>query len=180
MRTKHALMVFHEGFEEIEAISPLDILRRAKVEVDTVSLQDKMEVVGAHGVSLRVDECLRHIEDFSKYDMLVIPGGPGVFNILNDSLLLSLIQDFHKNNKWIAAICAAPLLLKEAGVLPQKYTAHFSVIQNLPEALPDAVVVDGNVITSKGSGSACEFAFACAQALQSEELVNKLKKSMSF
>lgn len=179
MHKQKALLLLHEGFEEIEAVTPLDVLRRAHVDVTMVSTDDKEWVKGAHDVLLKSDISLSKVKDVASFDALVIPGGPGIFSIRNKENIVALIRTFHSKKKWIAAICAAPLLLKDAGVLPTSYTAHFSVMKELPDLKEDAaVVVDANFLTSQGPGTALPFSLELVALLKSKELVFSLKQAM--
>ncbi|MDR0755319.1 MAG: DJ-1/PfpI family protein [Puniceicoccales bacterium] len=173
------LLLIHEGFEEIEAVVPLDVLRRALVDVLTASLSDNIQVMGAHQIQLTADGLFSSLQSYDDFHGILIPGGPGVFNLLNRTDVHQCLRQFHRDSKWIAAICAAPLLLKRAGILPEKFTAHVSVKDDLPQLRTESVVVDHHFITANGPGAAFEFAFEMVGALTSKDLALSLKKSMS-
>ena len=117
--------LFH-GFEEIEATCPIDLLRRAEVEVVIASCDHQLDICGRSGIVLRADQLLLETK-IDHFDLLLIPGGPGVFELRKNEEFISLIQQFSGLAKPIAAICAAPLLLKDAGLLKTaQYTAHGS------------------------------------------------------
>ncbi len=168
---KSVLVVLTDGFEEIEAITPIDLLRRAETEVTVASATDSLEVTGKMGVVLRtealLDACLAN-----DYDLLVLPGGPGVFALRQNPRLLELIRSRVEANLPVAAICAAPLLLKDAGVLEGKaHTAHGTVSNELPDMQEGvAVVEDLPVITSQGPGTAFAFGLALVRLLRGEEV----------
>lgn len=168
------------GFEEIEAITPIDTLRRAGVVVMTLGVGSEF-VTGAHNIQL---ECHFNVDDFpSDLDAVIIPGGmPGALNISKSHSAMKLINRLYNEGKLIAAICASPgVVLGRTDILEgRKFTCypgfenkviggHFS---------EDRVVIDGNVITSKGPGTALEFSLAIVRALVSEDKCLELKKSM--
>ena len=173
--TKTALVVLTNGFEEIEAITPIDLLRRAEVEVTLASAADSLEITGKMGLCLRADAFLDECLD-KQYDLLALPGGPGVFDLRDDSRVLDLIGRQVSKEGLVGAICAAPLLLKDADVLTDKsHTAHSAVSSELPEMVEElAVVEDFPLITSRGPGTALAFGFALVRALQGEEVASQV------
>ena len=177
---KRFLVLLFPGFEEIETFIPIDLLRRAKIEVVTCTQQEHLEVCGAHSIACYADKALNSI-DFSQFDGLFIPGGPGVFKLQDNPIILELIQSFFSRQKWIAAICAAPIVLKKAGCLPEHFTAHSCVVDQLTGYdTTQAVVVDGNIITGRGPGAAFPFAFEIIQRLTSKDIVLQLKAAIYY
>lgn len=168
------------GFEEIEAITIVDILRRAGVEVVMGSLEG-LHVKGAHGIEVIADALLCELEP-KDFDMIVLPGGlPGATNLAKDTKVLSLLQDFDKEKKHIAAICAAPLALKSAGVLKNHYTCYPSFETRIAhQGYSDrtSVVCDVNIITSKGPSTAMEFTLKLVEILCGEVIAQKLSKDL--
>ena len=168
------------GFEEIEAITVVDILRRAGVEVVMGSLEG-LHVKGAHGIEVAADALLCELES-KDFDMIVLPGGlPGATNLAKDSKVLSLLQDFDKEKKHIAAICAAPLALKSAGVLKNHYTCYPSFETHIAhQGYRDAssVVCDANITTSQGPSTAMEFTLKLVEILCGAEIARKLSKDL--
>jgi len=167
------LCLLTDGFEEIEAITPVDLLRRGGAEV-TLAALEKLEVTGRSGIHL-VADCLLADELPDSYDLLLLPGGPGVAGLRADGRPAALAKIFTDDGKRVAAICAAPLVLKDAGILSgQPFTAHASTAKELPEALIDQrVVIAGKLITSRGAGTALDFGLAlvaelCGQAMADE------------
>jgi 4-methyl-5(b-hydroxyethyl)-thiazole monophosphate biosynthesis len=166
---KTALVLFADGSEELEAVSVINILRRAGVNVT---------VAGLHGGPLRgsrgtvlvpdatLDEALTR-----QYDMVVLPGGqPGSDNLKADARVLKLVRQMHDANKYVAAICAAPSVLATAGLLDGKRATSFpGSLDAFPKVLrqPQAVVEDGKLITSRGPGTAMDFALTLAERLTS-------------
>jgi 4-methyl-5(b-hydroxyethyl)-thiazole monophosphate biosynthesis len=163
MKTR-VLCLLVDGFEEIEMITPVDLLRRAGIEVVVASLQRKT-AIGRSGIRVEADVSLVSL-DTAKFDLLLIPGGPGVANLRKDGRAATLAREFAKTGKPVAAICAAPLVLMDAGLLDGKrFTAHQSVRKTLPGALDERVVEDGILITSRGAGTAMDFGLALVARL---------------
>jgi 4-methyl-5(b-hydroxyethyl)-thiazole monophosphate biosynthesis len=163
---KTALVILAHDFEEIEAVSPVNLLRRAGITVTVASYGHKLMVQGRSGLSLEADCLLDNIQT-DTFDMLVLPGGPGVYELRKTEGILVLIKEFFEAGKWIGAICAAPLLLQDANILGSlNFTAHSSASGELNTQIPDRDVVrDGNLITSPGAGTAVSFGLALIEAL---------------
>mmetsp|Transcript_101 Transcript_101/g.333 ORF Transcript_101/g.333 Transcript_101/m.333 type:complete len:179 (+) Transcript_101:77-613(+) len=175
-----ALLILPDGFEEIEAVSPIDILRRAEVDVTVASLSSSSTAVkGRSNITLTADTLLESVKG-ETYDLLVLPGGPGTKAMREDARVVEITKRHCSEGKKVGAICAAPTVLKEAGVLPAKYTAHFSVAEALPNILPDKVVVDGNIITSTGAGTATDFGLALVTAVCGKEKSDAVAKAIAF
>ena len=173
------LAILPEGFEEIEAVTPIDVLRRAGVEVTIASLAENFHVTGRCGIILHADVTLAAVKDRT-FDLIFLPGGPGVINLRTDPRVVDLVQRQAAAGKWVSAICAAPSVLNAAGLLEGKrYTAPFSVAKELPEILADErVVVDGNLITSRGAGTALDFGLALVERLVSPEKAKDVAKAI--
>lgn len=152
------LCLLAEGFEEIETIAPVDLLRRAGAEVVMASITGSIHVTGRCAITLHADALLDGL-DTEAFDLLLIPGGPGVKALRQDGRPATLAASFASHGKKVAAICAAPAVLQDAGLLTgRRFTAHFSMHGELPGADgAERVVVDGPVITSRGAGTAIEF-----------------------
>ncbi|TYQ31746.1 DJ-1 family glyoxalase III [Pseudanabaena sp. UWO310] len=173
------LVPLFAGFEEIEAVTIIDVLRRANIEVITVSL-DQLTVIGAHAIAIIADTTLDKVEP-SKFDAIVLAGGAGTFRLREDPRIAAILKAQAKVNKLVAAICAAPTVLSDAGLLKGKRATSFPAVQEqleVGEYLTDAVVVDGNVITSRGAGTAMVFALKLVEVLRGEAIANKLAKDM--
>ena len=170
-----------EGFEEIEALTPVDVLRRAGLSVKTVSVMDKYIVTGAHGVPVLADVMFDEVfaEDV---EMILLPGGlPGATNLDAHEGLSGMILNFAKAEKPLAAICAAPLVFGNRGLLEgKKATCYPGFETYLKGAQYTATLVekDGNFITGKGPGAAMEFAFAIVEKYCGIDKVNELKQGM--
>jgi 4-methyl-5(b-hydroxyethyl)-thiazole monophosphate biosynthesis len=178
---KTVLTLLADGFEEIEATAPIDLLRRAEAEVTVASCSDSLDVTGRSNITLRADTLLSQIPDPLAFDFLVLPGGPAVFELRKRPEIIDLIRDFADTGKPIGAICAAPLLLLDAGVITSDSTctAHGSTEEEIPQlSKSKAVVQDGQIITSRGAGTAVEFGLALIQELFGQEKANEIRASI--
>ena len=171
------------GFEEIEALTAVDLLRRADVQVKTVSIMDEKLVYGAHGIGVEADILFKEAL-FDKCAMLIFPGGmPGTTNLCNHKELISEIQDFAKTGKPVAAICAAPMILAKAGLFDgHEATIYPGMETELVGAVPTAgnVVKSGNLITSKGPGTAMDFALALIAELKGDDIAKEIKDELIY
>lgn len=152
------LVIMADGFEEIEAFTPIDLLRRAGVEVITASLPENRHVTGRSGITAHTDTTLTEVIN-RNYTMVMLPGGAGVKHLRADPRVVQIVRRHAEAKSWVAAICAAPTVLLDCDMLSScKYTAHFSVASELPHILQDEkVVTDGSICTSRGAGTAMEF-----------------------
>ncbi|MCL2112180.1 MAG: DJ-1/PfpI family protein [Clostridiales bacterium] len=161
-----------DGFEEIEALTIIDLLRRAAIETETVSITGQLPVVGAHGVKVIAD-ILFEDAVYANCELIVLPGGmPGSTNLAAHEGLCEKILSFNNQGKRLAAICAAPLVLGRTGVLKgKKATCYPSFEEELDgaEVVDAPVVVDQNVITSRGPGTAMAFALRLIEELKRKE-----------
>ncbi len=177
-----ALVPLAEGFEEIEAVSIIDILRRGGVEVQSAYLPGEFAtdlVTGANGITVQADVPLA-TAGVDEYDIIVLPGGWGGTNRLaEDPTAQRLLKEFAAAGKWVAAMCAAPYALHVAGVLSKRYTCYPGVEEQIrPEdrVADEKVVVDGKVITSQGPGTAICFALEIVRQLVGEESYNAVRE----
>jgi len=179
MRNKELIVFLAEGLEEIEAITSIDILRRAGVDVTTVSL-DNTKVHGSHEVDIIADEKLDNIVT-EEYDGVVLPGGmPGSANLRDDKRVIKILEKMYQKDKLIAAICAAPLALIEAGVVKD---GHFTIHHGMEDKIElnstgDRITVDNNIITAKGPGVAIEFGFNIVEKLIGTDKVKELNEGI--
>jgi 4-methyl-5(b-hydroxyethyl)-thiazole monophosphate biosynthesis len=176
---KRVLCLLITGFEEIEALAPVDLLRRAGAEVVVASLTGNTLVSGRCLVNLQADALLETVAD-QEFDLLLLPGGPGVKAMRTDGRAAQLARKYFHAGKPVAAICAAPTVLADAGLLAGKrFTAHFSVHGELPQALAgERVVEDGLVITSRGAGTALDFGLALVKRLYGEPAAQEIAKAI--
>jgi protein deglycase len=170
MSVPTVLVIAAEGFEEAEAVTPIDVLRRAGANVTFAALANGIHVTGRSGLTVHADTTLAAVET-SHFDCILLPGGPGVSQLRGDPRVAAILKKQHEANGWIAAICAAPVVLLPIGILNgRRYTAHFSVAGELPAALPmERAVVDGRLITSRGAGTALDFGLLIVESLFSRE-----------
>jgi 4-methyl-5(b-hydroxyethyl)-thiazole monophosphate biosynthesis len=173
------LVILAEGFEEIEATAPIDLLRRAGAEVTVASLAEGIHVTGRTGITLHADTTLSAVEN-KEFDCVLLPGGPGTKHLRADPRVRQVVTRQHAREGWLAAICAAPTVLNDAGLLSgRRYTAHFSVAAELPALLPnERVVVDGRLITSRGAGTALDFGLMLIDKLFSAEKSREVAESI--
>jgi 4-methyl-5(b-hydroxyethyl)-thiazole monophosphate biosynthesis len=156
--------------EEIEFVTPVDILRRAGIEVVAASMTGSLAVTGRSGIGLTADVLWEDIEP-DEFDALLIPGGPGVKDLRRDGRASGAAAAFAAGNKPVAAICAAPSLLGDAGLLENRaFTGHSSLIREFPALDPShATLVSDGIITSRGAGTALDFALTLVEILAGPE-----------
>ncbi|OSB16927.1 DJ-1 family protein [Clostridium sporogenes] len=174
------LVFIAEGFEEIEALTVVDVLRRANIQCDMCSITSNKKIKGAHNILVNVDKTLEEIKN-DEYNALVIPGGmPGATNLRDNNKLIDLVKEFNKDKKLIAAICAGPIVLSKANIIKGKeVTSYPGFEEDLKEGLykEDLVVQDGNIITSRGPSAAMYFAFRILENLKKDS-VKEIKEDM--
>lgn len=177
--TPSVLVPLAEGFEELEAAAPIDFLRRAGAEVVIASMSEQLSVTGRNGIRLVADTTLSAALE-RNFDCLLLPGGPGVKHLRADSRVIELVRRQARDGHWIAAICAAPTVLKDAGLIPGiRFTAHPSVASELPGLISDQRVVrHGRIITSRGAGTAIEFGLDVVSALCGEAVAQSVRSSI--
>lgn len=172
-----------DGFEEIEALTPVDYLRRAEVEVDMVSITDKKEVIGAHNIKVMADMTIDEV-DYKVYEGAYIPGGiPGATNLRDSEKVINLIKKINENKKILSAICAGPIVLDKAGLLEGKkvtsYPTFEEELKNFDTYLDsELVVVDDNIITSRGAATAIYLSFKLIEILKGKDLARELMDSI--
>lgn len=175
--------ILADGFEEIEGLTVVDLLRRAQIDINMVSITGKLEVTGSHEIKIIADS-LFHEEDFNQTDMIVLPGGmPGTNHLGEYEPLIALLKDFNEKAKYIAAICAAPSVLGMNGLLTDKKAISYpGFYDKLVGATirDEKVVVDGNIITSKGLGTSIDFALALISILKDDEVSLSIGKSIQY
>ncbi len=176
-----AFVLLAKGFEEIEAITPIDILRRAEIDVVTLSITDNKTVKGAHNVEVIADDVLKNRLD-EKADIIITPGGLAGSEYLRDSVM---VQNFLKKQsveeRLIASICASPIALDSACILNRtNYTCYPSIEKQIKTGnyINERVVLDNKIITAQGPGVATDFAFKIVEVLLGQEKVKSLKTEM--
>ncbi|KAF2077015.1 hypothetical protein CYY_001647 [Polysphondylium violaceum] len=166
-------ILLSEGFEEIEAVTTIDILRRASIQIDSILVDNKQDrqVKGSHDITLVADKLL---QDFSSagnqlldiYDGIIYPGGPAVKNLLKNDEIVALAKQFNEKGKMVAAICAAPQILAKAGLLKNKRITHYPGCNQYMEEsgafveLEQAAIIDGDIVTGSSAGNCVLFALS--------------------
>lgn len=172
-----------DGFEEIEALATLDILRRCGLEVKTLSCNSDRNVMGAHNIPVLADEVFC-ADEHALCDAIILPGGmPGAKNLLENAALRDILLAHNERGGLIAAICAAPMVLGQHGLLAGRKATCYPGFENMltgATVCSDYVVEDGNIITGKGPAAAVEFGFAIASRFVSAEKVAEVKSGMLF
>jgi len=178
------LIPLAEGFEEVEAVGLIDVMRRGGIEVRIAYIDESLGhgkvVIGANGIGIKADTAIKNVisEDF---DMMVLPGGwGGTYALAENPRVLELLKEF-KENKVVGAMCAAPYALKQAGVLGNDYTCYPGAKEEIdqPGYRDDMkVVTDGNVMTSQGPGTAVCFGLAIVERLVGKESMQTVKEAM--
>ena len=180
---KKTAILFANGYEEVEALTVVDLLRRAKIGCEILSVADSGHVTGSHGISIGADRNFSGT-DFSQYDGVILPGGmPGTTNLAADERVLALLRRFAAAGKLTAAICAAPTVLAKAMLLEgKKAVCYPGMEEQLTGAKVsfDPVAVDGTVITSRGLGTAIPFALSIVQYFEGRECAEALASSVVY
>lgn len=179
---KKVLLLLAEGFEEVEALTTVDYLRRMDIIVDTCSIKGGKRVQGAHRIVVEADRELNEINNIKNYDGIIIPGGmPGATNLRDNDKVVQLIKQYNQEGKLIGAICAGPIVLQRAGILNGKeVTSYPGFEDDLKESIykEDLVVQDKNIITARGPAVAVYFALSLVENLVGEKKVEELKKDI--
>lgn len=165
------------GFEEIEAITIIDVLRRASIDVVTAGIPGTM-IKGGKGVQIIADQKLDNINPYD-FDAIILPGGPGYENLGQSEKVLTIIKEFEGKGKLVGAICAAPSVLAKTGILQnRKATIYPGMEKELPKYRDGKVVEDNNVITSQGPGTAMEFSLKIVEHLKGATEAGNLRRSL--
>lgn len=181
--SKKVYIFLADGFEDIEGLTVVDLMRRAGIEIITVSIKETKEVTTSHNIPLLTDTVFGET-DFSDADMLVLPGGmPGTKYLGAYKPLTDLLESFYNKGGKIAAICAAPTVFASLGFLKgRKATAYPSCMADLGDAVrsEEKVVIDGNVTTSRGLGTAIDFSLSLIAQLLGEEKAEEIAESIVY
>ncbi len=180
---RKVVVILAEGFEEIEAVTVIDILRRAGVTVTICHLGDTLYVSGSHLLSIEADKAFFDI-DFDNQDMIILPGGmPGAMNLNNHEGLKTVLGKFNQRQKYLGAICAAPLVLGVNGILKgRKATCYpgFEKYLEGAEILTDGVVLDGHVLTGKGVAYAIAFSLKAVEMLVGKKIAENVASKILY
>lgn len=180
---KKIAIFFAEGYEEIEALTVVDLCRRAGIGAEMVSVTESLKVTGAHGIPVIMDKMLSDV-DFDALDMIVLPGGmPGTRNLEQVPLLMEQVKAFAAAGKYIAAICAAPSVFGHLGLLKGKKACCYPGFE---QELSGANVTyepceaDGNIITSRGMGCAIDFSLKIIEMLENGDMASKIGRQIIY
>lgn len=171
---------FGTGYEEIEALAVVDILRRGNVEVTMVGVNGN-SVISSRGVSINMDQTIDEV-DHSTIDMMVLPGGvPGVNHLEENPILIEQLKLFKMQNKWLAAICAAPSILGKCGLLEGEVATCYPGYEKYLLGChykEDGVVVSNHIVTGKGAGYSISFALKLLEIIKGESIASKVREGM--
>ncbi|WKY49005.1 DJ-1/PfpI family protein [Eubacteriaceae bacterium ES3] len=179
------LVFLAPGFEEVEALTVVDYLRRVNsIQVEMVSIADSLQVLGSHQIEVKADKNISALKNLEDYDAAIIPGGmPGAANLRDDQRVIKIVQEMNVSKKLVAAICAGPIVLEKAKIIDGKnVTSYPGYDKDLPNSIcqETAVVRDGNVITSRGPAKAVDFALELVSALAGDSEAENLRKSILY
>jgi len=176
------LIILANGFEEVEALTVVDYLRRSGLEVKMVSTSGDLVVEGSHGIKVITDILIENIREVNNYRGIIIPGGlVGASNLRDDDRVVELVKAFNDLNRMVAAICAGPIVLGKAGILHGKNATSYPGFGNQLSGakLKESIVVkDSNIITSRGPSTAVYFALKIIEYLQGEDRKRELRKAI--
>lgn len=177
---KGAVVLLADGFEDIEALTPVDILRRGDLKCTITSIDDNREKKSSRNTIIKTDEIMKNI-DPDEYDAVILPGGlPGATTLRDDDNVIKLVKSFYSKKKVVAAICAAPIVLERAGIIEGKKVTsnpHFKNKLGNVNYSEDLVVKDGNIITSRGAATSIYFAFKILETISDKKTVDRVEKS---
>lgn len=177
---KNAAILLADGFEEIECLGTVDILRRAGIQVDMISMNEELVVVSARNIMVRAD---KNFNQMDQYDMIILPGGAGAWKLRDDDRVISLLKNYDHDEKYISAICAAPMALGVAGIVEDKTVTSYPGEEiesylNSTHYVEDEVVTDGNITTSRGPATTFTFAYRLVDLLGGDS--EALKEGMLY
>ena len=172
-----------DGCEEIEGLTVVDLLRRVKIDAEMVSVSADRRVTGSHGIAFEADTTA-DAADWDSYAAIILPGGmPGTLNLKKNERVRAAVKAFDREKKLVAAICAAPTVLADCGVLEGRAATCYPGLEGQlagAEFRTDSVVLDGHVLTSRGVGTAIPFALAVAAYLKDRKTADELAKSIVY
>ena len=178
------LVLLAEGFEEVEALTVVDYFRRVGGEALMVSTSGEKEVRGAHNIRLLADETLDNLKDLDSYAGVIIPGGlPGATNLRDNEKVIEILRQMNDNKKLIGAICAGPIVLEKAGIVKGRKLTFYPGFEDQLESanyLEDKLVIDGNIITSRGPALAVDFALGITKYLLGDSKEEELRESILY
>ncbi|MCB0281707.1 MAG: DJ-1/PfpI family protein [Calditrichaeota bacterium] len=178
---KTALIILAPDFEEIEAVTIIDLLRRAEINVTTASIAE-LYVTGSHQITIKADSLLADVKN-SLFDIIILPGGPGTKNLKASKDVIELIKTRDQKAEYIAAICAAPTVLEHAAILNGKSVTSFPAEKKVfinSNYVEQKVVKDGHIITSRGAGTAIDFSLSVIETLIDKKTAQALAERIVY
>lgn len=180
---KKVCVLLADGFEEVEALTVVDLLRRARIYVDTVSVTEEYMIRGSHGIAVQTEDLFEEV-NLAEFDMIVLPGGlPGTTNLGAHSGVRRIVKDFAESGKYVAAICAAPTILSDLGLLKgRRVTCYPDMERKISGAVLTGApaMVDGNIITGQGVGAAVDFALELIAVLVGNEKAGEIADAIVY
>ena len=180
---KKVCVLLADGFEEVEALTVVDLLRIDRVYVDTVSVTEEYMIRGSHGIAVQTEDLFEEV-NLAEFDMIVLPGGlPGTTNLGAHSGVRRIVKDFAESGKYVAAICAAPTILSDLGLLKGKrVTCYPDMERKISGAVLTGApaMVDGNIITGQGVGAAVDFALELIAVLVGNEKAGEIAEAIVY
>lgn len=180
---KRVAVIWHQQMEEIEGVTPVDLLRRAGIEVKIFSADNQQTIIGSHHIKLFAEAKLKHLKA-EHYDAIVLIGGQGTEALLQNDELQTLVREFHQQQKLIGAICAAPQVLGRAklveGIKITHYPGTNQFLNSAIDVSPQPLVISQNIITSAGPGTAFIYSLALIEYLVGKSMANKIKKETVY
>ncbi|MFA5577158.1 MAG: DJ-1 family glyoxalase III [Tissierellaceae bacterium] len=178
------ILFLADGFEEVEALTTVDYLRRQGIGVEMVSITEENKVKGAHDITVLADMTLGELKELDQYEGVIIPGGmPGATNLRDNSRVIEVVKELHGKGKLAAAICAGPIVLERAGISRgRRLTSYPGFSGDLRDSIYDEkdLVVDGNIITARGPALAVDFALEIIGYLLDHKAVEELKRDILY
>ncbi len=167
------------GFEEGEAVNTIDILRRANIKIDIVSIyENQSDIIGSHNIIVKTEKNIFNVKDFSEYNCFILPGGKGVSELLKSNKLKEILIDANLKNKYIAAICAAPKILIEWKIITDHKIVHYPGVLKYNNVATNPVFVDRNIITGTSIGTSIQFGLLIVKILLNENKKNSIEKTL--
>ncbi len=175
------IMFLAQGFEETEAILPLDLIRRAGIDIKTVSINENIYVTGSHGITVKADMTWEQLGD-AKPEMVILPGGPGTENLDNSQFVKDFVVESYNNGSHLAAICAAPMVLGKLGLLNGKLATCYPGYEKYlyGAKIRPGTVMEDRIITSRGIAEAYNFAYSIIAALKNKKTADDVSRATLF
>jgi 4-methyl-5(b-hydroxyethyl)-thiazole monophosphate biosynthesis len=180
---KKVYVLLAQGFETVEALSQVDVCRRCKINVVTVSIDNNISVTSSHGIEIKANQLIKDT-NFDDGDVIVLPGGfPGYMNLAESEDVLNVVKHYDEQGKIVAAICGAPYVLAVAGIAKGRRVTYHHSIKDMMEGYNytgEKATIDGHLITGRGAGCSFDFAIAIMSQLCDQETITHLKAGLEY